>query len=64
LETTLDPIAAYHEETSDVFLDRGENIFVKEICTKLWNKLNYRLGRLEDNVFEGSELSEANSHSA
>ena len=63
LETEICPIITHHHKECEHFLERGENLFVKKICKSLWKKFEYRLNRIEDNVFEGSELSSARSHS-
>ena len=56
----MGPLLKYHEGMNEVFLKRSENLFVKEICGKLWKKMEGRVGKLEENVFEGSDLSRSN----
>jgi len=65
LTTDLKPIMTYHRDYSKIFLTSGENLFVKEMFNKLWKKSEYRLSRLEENVFDGSdELSSAHTKSS
>jgi hypothetical protein len=34
------PLVTYHSAHKDVLLNREENIFVKEICSRQWEKIH------------------------
>ena len=57
LQTVIKDMKAKIAAHADLILPKDQMLFVKDLQATKFERLEYRLGRLEENVFDGSELS-------